>query len=72
MKIKDGDQLVGKAGEYNIELTVSKVCKGDVCFTECDADLECNGEPMLSITAGNRMTDRRPDRTSRSIYSSHH
>jgi hypothetical protein len=60
MKIKDGDQLIGKAGEYDIELTVTKVCKGDVCWTECEADLQCDGQPMMPIVAGNRLTDRRP------------
>ena len=69
MKIKDGDQLIGKAGEYDIELTVTKVCKGDVCWTECEADLQCDGQPMMPIVAGNRLTDRRPrQEPSRSPY----
>lgn len=62
MRVQDGDILVGKAGEYDVELTVTKVCKGDVCWTECDADLVCNGEPMVPIVAHSKMTDRRPDR----------
>ncbi len=62
MKIQDGDVLVGKAGEYDIELTVTKVCKGEVCWTECDAELQCNGEPMIPVAAGERMSERRPNR----------
>ena len=28
MRIQDGDVFIGKAGEYDVELTVTKVCKG--------------------------------------------
>jgi hypothetical protein len=62
MKIQDGDVLIGKAGEYDIELTVTKVCKGDVCWTECDADLVCNGQPLVPVSAGKRLSERRPGR----------
>lgn len=63
MRVQDGDVLVGKAGEYDVELTVTKVCKGEVCWTECDADLVCNGEPMVPVSAHTRMSERRPDRS---------
>jgi hypothetical protein len=62
MRVQDGDVLVGKAGEYDVELTVTKVCKGDVCWTACDADLACNGMPMVPVSAGSRLSERRPDR----------
>ena len=62
MKIQDGDVLIGKAGKYDIELTVTKVCKGEVCCTECDAELQCNGEPMIPVAAGGRFSERRPGR----------
>lgn len=62
MRVQDGDVFVGKAGEYDVEMTVTKVCKGDVCWTECDADLVCNGEPMVPVSSGGRLSERRPDR----------
>jgi hypothetical protein len=62
MRIQDGDVFIGKAGEYDIELTVTKVCKGDVCWTECDADLVCNGEAMVPISSGGRLSERNPGR----------
>ena len=62
MRVQDGDVLVGKAGEYDVELTVTKVCKGDLCWTECDVDLACNGVPMVLVSAGTRLSERRLDR----------
>jgi len=65
MRIQDGDVFIGKAGEYDIELTVTKVCKGDVCWTECDADLACNGESMMPVSSGGRLPERDPGRARR-------
>jgi hypothetical protein len=62
MRLQDGDVLIGKAGEYEIEFTVTKVCKGDVCWTECDAEVLCNGEPMVPVSAGSRQSERSPHR----------
>ncbi len=62
MQIQDGDVLIGKAGEYDIELTVTKVCKDEVCCTACDAELTCNGKPMIPVSSGSRLSERRPDR----------
>jgi hypothetical protein len=60
MKLQDGDVLVGKAGEYDIELTVTKVCKGDACWTECDAEVLCNGKPMVPASAGAQGSEPSP------------
>ncbi len=60
MRLQDGDVLIGKAGEYNIEFTVTKVCKGDACWTECEAEVLCNGKPMLPVSAGVRGSERSP------------
>ncbi len=62
MRLQDGDVFIGKAGEYEIELTVTKVCKGDVCCTACDAELSCNGQPMVPVSAGSRLSERSPGR----------
>jgi hypothetical protein len=62
MRLQDGDVLIGKAGEYEVEFTVTKVCKGDVCWTECDADVLCNGQPMIPVSAGARQSERAPNR----------
>jgi hypothetical protein len=62
MKLQDGDVLIGKAGEYDIEFTVTKVCKGDVCWSECDAEVMCNGEMMTPVSSGARMSERSPKR----------
>lgn len=67
MRVQDGDVFIGKAGEYDVELTVTKVCKGDVCWSECDANLACNGEPLVPISAGARLSERDPDRKDRVI-----
>jgi hypothetical protein len=66
MKLQDGDVLIGKAGEYDIEFTVTKVCKGDVCWSECDAEVMCNGEMMTPVSAGSRMSERSPQRKEKS------
>jgi hypothetical protein len=63
MRLQDGDVLIGKAGEYEIEFTVTKVCKGDVCWTECDAEVMCGGKPMVPVTAGSRQSERSPERS---------
>lgn len=60
MRLQDGDVLIGKAGECDIEFTVTKVCKGDACWTECEAEVLCNGKPMLPVSAGLRGSERSP------------
>ncbi len=62
MRLQDGDVLIGKAGEYDIEFTVTKVCRGDVCWSECDAEVLCNGERMAPVSSGARMSERSPHR----------
>lgn len=62
MRLQDGDVLIGKAGEYDVEFTVTKVCKGDVCWSECDAEVICNGEAMTAVSSGARMSERAPHR----------
>lgn len=62
MRLQDGDVLIGKTGEYEIEFTVTKVCKGDVCWTECDAEVMCGGQPMVPVSSGGRQSERSPGR----------
>ena len=58
MRLQDGDVFIGKAGEYDVEFTVIQVCKGDVGWTECDAEVMCHGKPMLPVSAGARISER--------------
>lgn len=62
MRLQDGDVLIGRAGEYDVEFTVTKVCKGDVCWTDCDAEVMFNGEPMMPASSGARLSERSPRR----------
>jgi hypothetical protein len=62
MRLQDGDVLIGKAGECDIEFTVTKVCKGGACWTECEAEVLCNGKPMLPVSTRAQVSERSPDR----------
>jgi hypothetical protein len=46
MKVKEGDVLVCKCKDCDVELTVTKACKSEVCGTRCDVKAMCCDEPM--------------------------
>ena len=46
MKVKEGDVLVCKSKDCEVELTVTKACTSETCGVECDLELSCHGGSM--------------------------
>lgn len=46
IKVKEGDVLVCKGQDCNIEFTVTKACDDETCGTECELDITCHDGEM--------------------------
>jgi hypothetical protein len=46
MKVKEGDVLICKSKDCNVELTVTKACSSSTCGVECEVELSCHNVPM--------------------------
>jgi hypothetical protein len=46
MKVKEGDVLICRSKDCEVELTVTKACDSAKCGVECDLEVSCHGGPM--------------------------